>query len=251
MEELKAIFSHRSIRKYKDKAVDDELLRKILEAGFRGSTTGNMQLYSIIVTKEAELKRKLWENHFKQDMVNQAPVVLTFCADINRFDKWCELREAEPGYDNFLWFINAAIDAIIAAQNICIAAEANGLGICYLGTTTYMADNIIKILNCPKGVVPVTTVVIGYPDENPELVDRLPYSGIIHEEAYHDYDANAIEEIYQEKENLELTRQLLEENQVDNLAKVFTEKRYLKKDNVFFSQKFIKILEKQGFMNNK
>ena len=129
MQELEAIFSHRSIRKYKDTPIEDALFKKILEAGFRGSTTGNMQIYSIIVTKEPELKRKLWENHFKQDMVNQAPVVLTFCADINRFNKWCEMRHADPGYDNFLWFVNAAIDATIAAQNVCIAAESNGLGI--------------------------------------------------------------------------------------------------------------------------
>jgi len=251
MKALDVILSHRSIRKYKDKSIDNDLLKKILEAGFRGSTTGNMQIYSIIVTKDDELKRKLWENHFKQDMVNQAPVLLTFCADINRFDKWCELRKAEAAYDNFLWFVNAAIDAIIAAQNICVAAEAHGLGICYLGTTTYMADNIIEILKCPKGVVPVTTLVIGYPDEDPELVDRLPYHGIVHDETYHDYDTETINEIYREKENLELTKQLLEENQVENLAQVFTEKRYVKKDNLFFSEKFLQVLEKQGFMNNK
>lgn len=250
MDTIKTILSHRTIRKYKEKAVEDDILRKILEAGFRTSTTGNMQVYSIIVTKDKELKKQLWESHFKQDMVNQAPVVLTFCADFNRFNKWCKLRDAEPGYDNFLSFMTAAIDALIAAQTVCIAAESFGLGICYLGTTTYMTKKIIDILHCPKGVVPLTTLVMGYPDEDPELVDRLPYEGMIHDEVYKDYSAEAINEIYMEKEALPLTAELLKENNTDNLAKVFTKFRYKKEDNVFFSKQLLSILEQQGFMNN-
>ncbi|HNW71011.1 MAG TPA: nitroreductase family protein, partial [Bacteroidales bacterium] len=157
METLKTIFEHRSIRKYKNEPVSDELLKQLLEAGSRASTTGNMQVYSIIVTRDEERKKKLWEFHFKQNMVLQAPVLLTFCADFHRFSQWCLQRKAEPGYDNFLSFMTAAIDALLAAQNVALAAEANGLGICYLGTTTYNADKIIEFLECPEGVVPVTT----------------------------------------------------------------------------------------------
>jgi nitroreductase len=226
-------------------------LEKILEAGSRASTTGNMQVYSIVVTKGKELKEKLWESHFKQDMVKQAPVVLTFCADFNRFNKWCKQRNAEPGYDNFLSFYTASIDALLAAQNVAIAAEDFDLGICYLGTTTYMAEKIIDILNLPKGVVPVTTLVLGYPDENPELTDRLPLNGIIHEETYQDYSEKNLNNIYSEKEALKETLDLIEENKTENLAQIFTDKRYTKKDNVFFSNSFLKIIEKQNFMNNE
>ncbi len=250
MDTIETILSHRTIRKYKETPIEENILKQILEAGFRTSTTGNMQVYSIIVTKDKDLKNKLWESHFKQDMVNQAPVVLTFCADFNRFNKWCKLREAEPGYDNFLSFMTAAIDALIAAQTVCIAAESFGLGICYLGTTTYMADKIIDILHCPKGVVPVTTLVLGYPDEDPELVDRLPYEGIVHDEVYKDYSSDTINKIYKEKEALPLTAELLKENNVDNLAKVFTQFRYKKGDNVHFSNQLLSVLKNQGFMNN-
>src|SRR5690606_40643353 len=106
-------------------------------------------------TQEPEIRTKLWEVHFKQNMVLEAPVHLTFCADINRFNQWCQLNNAEPGYDNFLWFYNASIDAVLASQNICIEAEKNGLGICYLGSTTYMDDTIIDIMNLPEGVLRV------------------------------------------------------------------------------------------------
>ncbi|NOZ46356.1 MAG: NADPH-dependent oxidoreductase [Chlorobi bacterium] len=248
---MEAVYNHKSIRRYKEKQIDEVVLEKILRAASRASTTGNMQVYSIIVTRDIELKKQLWESHFKQDMVLQAPVILTFCADFNRFNKWCELRNAKPGYDNFLSFYTASIDALLAAQNAVLAAEENKLGICYLGTTTYMADKIIEILDLPKAVVPVTTLVVGYPDENPPLTDRLPLQGIVHYEKYSDYTAEKINSIYNEKENLQETKDLIKINETENLAQIFTDKRYIKKDNVYFSQSFLKVIDKQGFMNNE
>jgi nitroreductase len=248
---IKEIQNHRSIRKYKSTAISDELLNEIILAGTRASTTGNMQIYSIIITKKQELREKLWECHFKQDMVKQAPVTLTFCADINRFNKWCELNNTKPGYDNFLWFVNASIDALLVSQNVALEAEAHGLGICYLGTTTYMADKIIDILELPNGVIPITTIVLGYADETPGLTDRLPLEAIAHNEKYIDYTNAKIEELFSEKESSEFYKKIVEESETNNLAEVFTEKRYKKADNLFFSKKFIEILEKQGFMNNE
>ena len=251
METISTIMNHRTIRKYKNHPIENAILKEILEAGFRASTTGNMQVYSVIVTKDQEKKKQLWEYHFKQDMVLQAPVLLTFCADFNRFNIWCRQRKAEPGYDNFLSFMTAAIDALLAAQNVAIAAEAHGLGICYLGTTTYNADKLIDFFNCPTGVVPVTTLVLGYPDESPELTDRLPYQAVVHEETYHSYSSEKIDTIYREKESLPMTKSLLEENKLETLAQIFTQKRYTKKDNVYFSKSFLHVIEKQGFMNHE
>lgn len=248
---IEAIQNHRSVRKFKPDAVTDDLLNEILFAGSRASTTGNMQVYSIIVTQNEELKKKLWEIHFKQNMVLEAPVILTFNADFNRFSIWCNLRKAQPGYDNFLSFITASTDALLASQNIALEAENSGLGICYLGTTTYNADKIIDVLHLPKGVVPVTTMVIGYPAEIPELTDRLPMDAIIHRELYQDYTSVNIDKIYAEREDSEMTRQLLKINNKESLAQIFTDNRYTKKDNVFFSKKYLEVIEKQGFMNNK
>ncbi|MFO7828206.1 MAG: nitroreductase family protein [Bacteroidales bacterium] len=246
---LDTLFNHKSIRKYKSTPVSDKDLKEILEAGTRASTTGNMQIYSIVVTRDEEMKKKLAPMHFGQPMATQAPVLLTFCADINRFNKWCKQRNAEPGYDNFLWFTNAVIDAMLVSQNCCLAAEDKGMGICYLGTTTYNADKIIDIMELPKGVIPITTVVVGYPDEKPGLTDRLPLEGVVHYETYKDYSNDDIDRIYAEKEALESTKALLEENQKETLAQIFTDNRYKKADNLHFSKAFFKVLEKQGFMN--
>lgn len=248
---MKALHSHRSIRRYKSTPIDESLLNEILQAGIRASTTGNMQVYSIIVTKSQEVKQQLLPCHFNQQMVVEAPVVLTFCADFNRFNKWCGQRKAEPGYDNFNSFFTGAIDALLVAQNVCIAAEENGLGICYLGTTTYTADRIVEVLKLPKGVVPITTVVMGYPDESPELTDRLPLAGVVHHEVYQDYSEGDIDQIYMNKESLQLTKKLLEENGKETLAQIFTDIRYTRADNLLFSKVFLKTIEQQGFMNNK
>ena len=118
------IFSHRSIRSYLPEPVPEEVLRRILEAGVRASTTGNMQLYSLVVTTLPEIKERLAPCHFNQPMVCEAPCVVTVCADVHRFTMWCEQRDAEPAYDNFEWFLNAATDALLAAENLALAAEA-------------------------------------------------------------------------------------------------------------------------------
>jgi hypothetical protein len=159
------------------------------------------------------------------------------------------LRNAEPGYDNFLSFMTAAIDALLVAQTVCIAAESKGLGICYLGTTTYMAHKIIEVLNLPKGVVPVTTVTLGWPAEKPEQVDRLPLDAVIHNETYHNYTEEIINNYYREKEARSDSKQFVFENNKDTLARVFTDVRYKKADNVYFSKTFLLVLKDQGFMN--
>ncbi len=248
---MEILLKRKTIRKYKIKDVSEELLNELLEASCRTSTTGNMQVYSIITSRDTKMKTKLAPCHFNQPMVKDAPVVLTFCADFNRFNLWCRQRNAEPGYDNFLSFMTAAIDALLAAQTFCVAAESKGLGICYLGTTIYTADKIIDILDLPKGVVPLTTITLGWPDEDPLQVDRLPLSAVVHNEKYKNYSANEINQIYSAKEEREDSKQFVRENKKDNLAQVFTDVRYKKADNEHFSQVLLDVLQKQGFIANK
>ena len=242
------LLKRRTIRKYTSEPVDDKLLNELLVMGCRTSTTGNMQVYSIIITTDTQVKNDLAPLHFNQKMITEAPVVLTFCADFNRFNRWCLLRKAEPGYDNFLSFMTAAIDALLVAQTFCIAAESKGLGICYLGTTTYNAHKIIEVLKLPRGVVPITTVTLGWPSEKPEQVDRLPLEAIIHKQTYADYSDEDIIKYYHPKEEREDSTQYVRENNKETLAQVFTDIRYKKADNVYFSKILLQVLKDQGFM---
>lgn len=245
---MEIINRHVTVRKYRNKDVSDDLLQDIIYSGTRASTTGNMQVYSIIITKDQEMKRKLAPLHFNQPVAINAPVLLTFIADFNRFSKWCEYNKAEPGYSNFLSFYTASIDALLVAQNVCIAAESEGLGICYLGTTTYNAREIIEIMELPRLTFPVTTVAIGYPDECPGLTDRLPLEAVVHYEKYLDYKRDKINELYFYKESLDSMKQFVKENNKETLAQVFTDVRYPRSDNEYFSEKMLQVLKEQGFL---
>ena len=239
---------HRSIRKFRSEPIAPEVLQDMLEAASRASTCGNMQLYSLIVTQSRELREALAPCHFNQPMVTQAPCVITVCADVHRFSMWCEQRKAVPGYDNLMSFMNASMDTLLVAQTFCTLAEEAGLGICYLGTTTYNPQMVIDALQLPELVFPITTVTVGYPDGIPAQVDRLPLEATVHEEYYHDYSKADIDKLYAYKESLPENEQFVKENRKETLAQVFTDVRYTKKDNEFMSDNLLKVLHQQGFM---
>lgn len=246
---LECMKNRRTIRKYTDQDIPESLLNELLEVACRASNTGNMQLYSVVVTRDQAQKEKLSPVHFNQPMIKTAPVVLTFCADANRFVKWAECRKAEAGFDNLQTFIASTIDAMLFAQSFCNAAEEKGLGICYLGTTAYNADKIIDLLSLPRLVVPIVTVTVGYPEEPlPEQVERLPLAAIVHEESYTDYTPAIIDAFYGEKEALEVNKQFVRENDKETLAQVFTDVRYTKKNNEYFSEVLFNVLKQQGFI---
>lgn len=245
---LDVINQHVSVREYKKDTISEETLNQILVAACNGSTMGNMQLFSIIVTQDDEMKRKLAPFHFNQPMATQAPLILTFCADFRRFNRYCEFRDAETeAYSNLQSYQWAVTDALIAAQNACVAAESLGLGLCWMGTITYNVDKFVETLQLPEHVVPVACIAMGYPVEKPALTQKLPLEAFVHHETYHDFDRERIEHIYAEKEQSEETKQLLEENQLPNLAQIFTRKRYVKADNEHFAKVLLDTLEKQGF----
>ena len=245
---MKSLKERKTIRKYAAKDVSDDLLNALLEEAERTQTMGNLQLYSVVVTRSAEMKAKLAPAHFNQPMVEGAPVVLTFCADFRRTTIWAENRNATPGYDNFLSFMNAATDALLYCQTFCNIAEEQGLGACFLGTTVYMPQMIIDTLKLPKLVMPVATITLGWPDENPPQSDRLPLKAILHEETYTDYTPESINEFYSEKESLPENKHFVEINNKETLAQVFTDCRYTKKDNEAMSAGMIEALKRQGFL---
>ena len=224
---LECMKNRRSIRKYTDQDIPESLLNELLEVATRASNTGNMQLYSVVVTRDPANKEKLAPAHVK----------------------WAECRKAEAGFDNLQTFIASTIDAMLFAQSFCNAAEEKGLGICYLGTTAYNADQIIEALSLPRLVVPIVTVTVGYPAEPiPAQVERLPLAAVVQNETYTDFTPASIDALYREKEALEVNKQFVRENNKETLAQVFTDVRYTKKNSEHFSEVLLKVLKQQGFM---
>jgi len=245
---MKTINSRRTIRKYSRKDVSEGLLKTLLEQAEHTPTMGNLQLYSVVITRKEEGKRRLAPAHFNQPMVEGAPVVLTFCADFRRTTLWAENRNATPGYDNFLSFLNAATDALLYCQTFCNLAEEEGLGTCFLGTTLYNSGDIVEALQLPRLVMPVATITLGWPDEDPARPARLPIDGIIHDETYDDYTPARINAFYTFKEQLEENRHFVEINHKETLAQVFTDLRYTKHDNESMSAGLLEVLKQQGFL---
>ena len=156
-------------------------------------------------------------------------------------------RISNQEYDDLMAFMNASMDTLLVAQTFCTLAEEVGLGICYLGTTTYNPQMIIDALRLPELVFPLTTITVGYPDGIPAQVDRLPLEAAVHEEMYHDYTPEEIDKLYAYKESLPENHRFIEENQKETLAQVFTDVRYKKADNEYMSGILKATLKKQGF----
>lgn len=239
--------NRRTIRKYTSEKISDETLCEMIKEASHAPTTGNMQLYSVVTTRTQEGKAKLSPAHFKQPSVMGCDVVLTFCADFNRFVKWCEASDAQPGYDNFQSFMTAVLDTALFAQQFCTIAEMRGYGCCYLGTTTYNAPQISEALNLPDRVVPVTTITLGVPAEEAQLSDRLPVDAILHHECYNNYNDISIREFYAEKEARDDSRKFVTENNKSTLAQVFTDVRYTKEANETFSKIYLDFIKSKRF----
>lgn len=247
--------SHRSIRAYQPRDIEDALLDDMLLAGLRSSSAGNMQTWSVIVTKDEALKQRLYELHLDQGFILQAPVLLTFCADLFRMREWIRVSSSKQSFDDFLGFLTGAVDAVIAAQTIALAAESQGLGICYLGTTWWAADQIIELLDLPPGVFPVTSLTVGYPAEAPPLRDRLPLDVIVHRERYQRMSDEEIRAAHADREqkawarytaNEELRAKLLEAG-ISRVTDYYTsEFKYSKELHQRVSEMLVETLKEQG-----
>ena len=212
-EALAEFFEHRAtVRKYTDEAPGRELIDSILKAAMRAPTTGNMQLYSVIETRDAEMRRKLAALHFNQPAAAGAPLMLTFCADYYRFTRWCEL------------------------------------GTCYLGTCLYNAPEIAGLLRLPRLTVPVVCISVGYPAESPEATERLGVEGVLYRETYPELSDSEVVDIYKAKDDFAPNARFVAENGKRNLAQVFTDVRYPRAMNESTSVKLLDFLKAQGFM---
>ncbi len=242
--------SRATVRAYDpERHISEELLDSILERAMRAPTTGNMQLYTIIVTRDPERKAALTPLHFNQPASTGADVLLTVCADFNRFTRWCQLSKADPGYDNLLSFMSAMTDAVIVAQQIVTIAETEGLGTCYLGTVTYNADKISELLNLPELVIPVACISLGYPAAPAQQCERLPLKAVVHSEQYRtDSDADIIE-LFKTKDEYEPNKQFVVDNDKETLAQVFTDIRYPRALNESVSSMLEKLLRDKGFLS--
>jgi len=250
--------SHRSIRRYLPTPLDPALIEEVCaDAVAGGSSSGNLNSFSIVLTRDPDRKHRLYELHLEQPMVLEAPLVMTFCADWFRTREWLRQRGARDNFANLLGYHVAAYDAMIVAQNVCLGFEARGLGICYMGTTLYALPELVEFLQLPETVVPVTSIVVGHPAEDPAKRDRLPIAALLHDETYHRPAPEEIDTTYAEREVRGWQRYMsvpeikaeIEAAGITSLAQFYTSK--VKYDPDYFVPKSAEmhaLLERQGFI---
>lgn len=246
MQDFSYFKERRTVRSFKEEAPSGELINEILKLAQRAPTTGGMQLYSVVVTRSAEGLEALRPAHFRQP-ASMAPVLITVCADVRRFEQWCAASNAVPEFRNLQGLMAAILDASLLAQQITTVAEMKGLGTCWLGTTTYNAQEIAKALDLPEGVVPVGTLAVGFPASTPDQCERLPLEAWVHEEKYPARTDAEVKELYAVKDTWPENQKFVAENNKESLAQVFTDVRYPASNSEPFSVKFLEYLRTAGF----
>lgn len=183
-ETIKLIQNHRSIRKYQEKPIEDNILKELFTAAQWAPSSHNMQAYSIIVIKNQDTKTKLSKYCGSQEWVKTCPVFLVFCVDLYRLKIACEMNGTEFALDGIENLIVGIVDTALAAQNVFISAKAYGLGGVMIGGIRNHIQEVSQLLHLPKYVIPIIGMCIGYPAQNPSQKPRLPQYVVVHEEKY-------------------------------------------------------------------
>ncbi len=172
MDCLTAIFTRKSIRRFRNNNVSDELIMKLIEAGNAAPSAGNLQARDFIIVKDEETKLKLALASFRQMFITEAPVLIVVVANYPRSMK----VYGERGR------IYAEQDAAAAVQNVLPAAHAMGLASVWIGA--YDDEKVSEILNIPSYARPVAILPIGYPAEDPRPRRRYDLEEITHWERW-------------------------------------------------------------------
>jgi len=198
-ETLKLLTERGSCRVFKDKRVPATLVNKIIEAGIHAPTGGNLQPYSMIKIEKTAGKKQL-AKLCGQSFLAKAPLHFIFCVDFHRLKRWAELEHAPFSADRSLRpFWIAFQDTIICAQNMCVAADALGLGSVYIGPVFDSMAAIRRMCRLPKGVIPVVSLALGYPVAKPPMRKRLGAAILAHNEVYRKIPDKELASAYSEK----------------------------------------------------
>src|SRR4030042_1677864 len=240
---MKRLMERASCRNFSDRKIEGEIIHNILEAGIHAPTGGNLQPYSIIKIENKETAKKIAELCGNQDFIADAPLNLLFCIDWHRLKRWADLECAPfSAASSFRHFWISFQDTVIAAQNICTAADAMGLGSVYIGTVVECFRELKDIFKLPKGVFPVVLLSIGYPKTKPLIRKKLPVNIMVHDEHYHEIGDEELKAAFNEKyQNIRVE---ISDKYLKRIAEVCT-----KINGKDFADKCIERIKEQGYIN--
>jgi nitroreductase len=197
---LETIRNRASVRSFTSEPLTRHEIDVLMDAALRAPSSGNLLHYSVVKVTDQTVKDTLHDICFKQPFIKAAPLVLVFNADQNRNQKWIEQYGGHFHFDGPAYLGKGICDALIASENVVLAAEGLGLGSVYVGTVLNRARDVRRALNYPQYVVPVVLLAVGHPKAHPGLTPRIPLRAICHEQGYQDFSPEEIRAIYGEKE---------------------------------------------------
>jgi nitroreductase len=244
-ETMRLLLERASCRDYSDEKVPPEVLKAVLEAGTHAPTGGNLQPYSIIKIED-EANRRWFVELGAQGFIGEAPVLLLFCIDYRRLQRWAELEVAPfTATSSFRHFWIAFQDTIMCAQNICTAADAMGLGSCYIGTVLEIFPELKDKFALPDGVFPVVLLCLGYPKAEVLPRKKLGVDVVVHDEEYRELENRELLDAFNEKYTGRDSRSVkITEDRLKTISEVCSEVHDEK-----FAEKCVRRVEKNGEFN--
>lgn len=194
---IETIQAHVSIRKYRSDPIPEEHVRLMMNAARRAPTDAALHLWTAVRVRD-RAKRRIIAEAIGQPHVYEAAEFFVFLADLHRLERLFEYRGEEMGHADCSLLLFAAIDAGIAAENLALAAESLGYGICFIGAVMNAPRRIISLLRLPRRTLPLFGLTVGVPAEAPPLRPRYPLETLFHEDEYREYTSSDLEAILRE-----------------------------------------------------
>lgn len=185
---IEALLQRRVVRKYTSDPISDQTMALLLSAAQSAPTKSNLQQYSIVIVRDADIKDQVADLVPSMPWMKTAPVIAVFLGDVRRIRRLAELRGHTYQNNNADTFMNAAVDAALAMQCFIMAADHLGLGTCPISYVRNRIDDLADILSLPEGVFPIAGLCVGYPDDPGYVSMRLPQSIVVHQDKYNDDD---------------------------------------------------------------
>ncbi len=185
-EVIKLLQSHRSIRKFTDKDIAQDVLHELIKCGQAAATSSFIQACTVINVEDSTMRQTLVALAGGQPYVASAAKFLVFCADMNRHKRVCDMHNAKmvSGYTE--QFITATVDCALFAQNVITAAQSLGIAGVYIGGIRNNIAAVSDLLELPPLVYPVFGMCLGYPAQDPEVKPRLPLAVVLKKDRYRD-----------------------------------------------------------------
>ncbi len=198
-EVINLLQSHRSIRKFTDQPIEQNVLEELIKCGQGAATSSFIQACTVIQVEDKDKRKELVTFGGNQPYIASAATFIVFCADMNRHRLACNMHQAEMLSGFTEQFITATVDCSLFAQNVLTAAQSLGIQGVYIGGIRNQIQAVSDLLELPELVYPVFGMCLGYPAQDPEVKPRLPLSVVLKKDVYHDQQDEAIITEYDEQ----------------------------------------------------